>query len=297
MITDFKPRTYAIIYATLIPLFAFIFLSLPAGSFKGDLSMNSFLTCLYFSTVTITTLGYGDISAVSSLAQILVILETIIGVVTIGLFLNSLSQQQSRKISEQEKQKQNAQKFRQECEKLLRHSKVIEQNIHFYQLYVYEVTTPISKRSTTTGLNPNFTFNNMKDLYKQSMRLTDNFQDPAVQHYYKHQIIFEQSIKELVLGIKFYNWRDLEDKCMEFLANCKTYDFSSSILSGANMELGTEKFSAYAARLIETHDGEVEFRNSNMINQFVALYTLIKLNLKFIEFYLNKVQEIRATCA
>ncbi len=57
--------------------------------------MGNFITCLYYSTVTITTLGYGDISPISPIAQFLVILETVLGVITIGLFLNALSLKKS----------------------------------------------------------------------------------------------------------------------------------------------------------------------------------------------------------
>lgn len=46
---------------------------------------------MYFSIVTITTLGYGDIVPLSNTARCLVSLESILGIVVIGLFLNSLS--------------------------------------------------------------------------------------------------------------------------------------------------------------------------------------------------------------
>ena len=45
----------------------------------------------YFSTITITTLGFGDITPVTSPARTLVGLEAISGVVLIGLFLNALT--------------------------------------------------------------------------------------------------------------------------------------------------------------------------------------------------------------
>lgn len=47
----------------------------------------------YFSAVTITTLGYGDIVPITNLARIIVAAESILGIVLIGLFLNSLSRE------------------------------------------------------------------------------------------------------------------------------------------------------------------------------------------------------------
>ena len=45
---------------------------------------------LYFSTVTIATIGYGDIVPVTDLTRFLVALEALLGLVFAGLFLNSL---------------------------------------------------------------------------------------------------------------------------------------------------------------------------------------------------------------
>lgn len=60
----------------------------------------SFGRMFYLSAVTITTLGYGDIVPISTMARILVALEAILGVVVVGLFLNSLSFERSSREGE-----------------------------------------------------------------------------------------------------------------------------------------------------------------------------------------------------
>lgn len=45
----------------------------------------------YFSSVTVTTLGYGDIVPITNTSRTLISIEAILGVVLIGLFLNALS--------------------------------------------------------------------------------------------------------------------------------------------------------------------------------------------------------------
>lgn len=55
------------------------------GSFKYPI-----WNFLYFSAVTITTLGYGDILPNSTLVRILVMFETISGVIIIGMFVSCL---------------------------------------------------------------------------------------------------------------------------------------------------------------------------------------------------------------
>jgi voltage-gated potassium channel Kch len=51
-----------------------------------------FARMFYLSTVTITTLGVGDVLPITMTTRLLVALEAILGVALIGLFLNSLAQ-------------------------------------------------------------------------------------------------------------------------------------------------------------------------------------------------------------
>jgi len=46
----------------------------------------------YFSATTITTLGFGDITPVTTVARVLAGIEAVTGVVLIGLFLNAVAQ-------------------------------------------------------------------------------------------------------------------------------------------------------------------------------------------------------------
>lgn len=52
---------------------------------------DNYLRMFYFSSVTLTTLGFGDIVPISNQARSLISLEAILGIVIIGLFLNALS--------------------------------------------------------------------------------------------------------------------------------------------------------------------------------------------------------------
>jgi voltage-gated potassium channel Kch len=66
--------------------------ALAPGSFRladgsGDLSLPS---AMYFSLVTLTTLGYGDISPVGELAQRLAVLEAFSGVLYVAVVVSRL---------------------------------------------------------------------------------------------------------------------------------------------------------------------------------------------------------------
>ena len=64
------------------------FQEVAAGHLTDEQS--SYFRMLYFSAVTITTLGYGDIVPVTSFARALVTIEVIVGPLLFALFLNSL---------------------------------------------------------------------------------------------------------------------------------------------------------------------------------------------------------------
>lgn len=71
-------------------LYGFIYFLLPASSMNPDFqqSINGVIDAIYFSFVTITTLGYGDFKPVSPLAKIIVISQIIIGILVIAVAAN-----------------------------------------------------------------------------------------------------------------------------------------------------------------------------------------------------------------
>ena len=297
--TNQTPKFYGIAYFVLIPLFASIYYFLPSGDFKSsDLCMDNCLTCVYFSTVTITTLGYGDISAISAWSQILVGLETILGIILIGLFLNALSLQKSKEISDEEKIKAEKEKLKQECEKIIRYNKLIEQEIETYLYYAYQVSTPSSIRPTVRLLNRQFTLNDLHDLYRPSMSMTDDFSEPVIKYFYVHQSNLERSIRELILSVNFLKWKELETECTKLLKAFKDYDYSASILSSPNTFLyGQESVNQidYISKMIKESDFDpnAELGRSNRIHPYIMLYRLIKTTLAFTDFYNAKIKEIK----
>lgn len=63
------------------------------NSLQGDPSQASgdWMRMLYFSSTTLTTLGLGDVTPVSSAARLWVWLEAVGGIVLIGLFLGAIT--------------------------------------------------------------------------------------------------------------------------------------------------------------------------------------------------------------
>ena len=61
-------------------------------------NLDGFGSALYFSIVTITTLGFGEMYPLDAFARTMVCLEVLAGVVFVGVFLNSIAQAQAQRL-------------------------------------------------------------------------------------------------------------------------------------------------------------------------------------------------------
>lgn len=82
-----RTRTWVAAYLVAVASFAVVYFLLPAGQFSQPLTP---LDAVYFSVITITTTGFGDITAHGVLAKLFVSLEATAGLAVAGLFLASL---------------------------------------------------------------------------------------------------------------------------------------------------------------------------------------------------------------
>jgi len=128
-ITNQKPFVYGYFHLILIPLYATIFTLIPKASLTLNGHEEGFISNLYFSVITITTLGYGDITPTGTLSQLLVASESILGIILIGLFLNALSHQHGLEIQEIEKRAQIEKNKIRSIHSFLAFNKLIELNI------------------------------------------------------------------------------------------------------------------------------------------------------------------------
>jgi hypothetical protein len=80
--------------------FAFIFLGIKEDIIVNpqlELAKDDFRTYLYYSAVTFTTLGFGDVTPKTPLASILVTLEVILGYIMLGGLISILANKLARR--------------------------------------------------------------------------------------------------------------------------------------------------------------------------------------------------------
>ncbi|HSJ37326.1 MAG TPA: potassium channel family protein [Planococcus sp. (in: firmicutes)] len=287
-----KPIVYGVLYLSLIPLYAVAYTFLPEASMQLNNHESGLFSFFYFSVITITTLGYGDITPIGKLGQLLTASEALSGIILIGLFLNSLSHQRGVEVQENEKQKQQKKDEERAIERFSAFNKLIELNITRYKVYSYTITTPVNDRKPGAALNEDFNFNDMKDLFKPTSRLSDHHFTPAIEYYFESLKELVDSLEELVKLGYTQQWPELENLCIKFIADSKELDFSAYILNQPNVEIGEQKAAEVDAEMIKNHEGEVQFRSRNAINAYVALYHLIHKSYGFIRTYKKMTLEI-----
>jgi|GEM_PF-4362280 len=97
------PKIVGLVYVLLVLIFGVIYWICPWFSLSGQSNERlSFFQGIYFSVVTITTLGYGDILPTNDAARITVSLESLFGIVLIGFFLNAVANAHARREHELE---------------------------------------------------------------------------------------------------------------------------------------------------------------------------------------------------
>lgn len=109
VVSNVRPVVWIGLYVALMPVFAVIYSLLPAGQFRiPDGGGVDFGSWLYYSIVTITTLGFGDYTPAHGMAQAVTAVEVMCGLVVLGFFLNAVGSMKSEidVTSEIEKQKQ-----------------------------------------------------------------------------------------------------------------------------------------------------------------------------------------------
>lgn len=96
VVSNIRPIVWMSIYVLAIPLFAVVYYLLPDGQFRiPDNSSTDFGSWLYYSTVTITTLGFGDYTPSHGLSQTITAIEVGCGLITLGFFLNAVGSMKS----------------------------------------------------------------------------------------------------------------------------------------------------------------------------------------------------------
>lgn len=289
VVSNIRPIVWICLYVFLMPVFAFIYWGLPDTQFRiPDGAGTDYWSWLYYSIVTITTLGFGDYTPAHVWAQLVTAIEVMCGLVILGFFLNAVGSMKSEIDVESEIEKQKQAHFSMEKEKLMLCIPTIMHTLNTFLAYCYAVTTPFSKRNSDNAqYNPDFTFADMADLFKPSGLPFDNTRLPAVARLIKCSTHTSLSLDSLQNRIDLSLWPKVLENCFAFVANYQMFSSTDS-LSGQAITLlkDTDPSSSEVqaeqklATEIAAFKGDPDIKKTDDLQPIVELYFFIKDNAK-----------------
>lgn len=225
VISNVRPIVWICLYIGLTPVFALIYWALPDAQFRiPDGAGIDYGSWLYYSIVTITTLGFGDYTPAHGWAQAVTAVEVMCGLTILGFFLNAVGSMKSEIDVTAEIEKQKKLHEASMRDKLLKSVPALLHNLNNFLTYCYAATTPLAKRDKVEPkYNPDFTIDDMADIYRPSGLSIDRSQGSAVSRLMKAARQTSLTLDSLQTRVDLTQWPELLEDCFTFVADCQMY--------------------------------------------------------------------------
>ena len=271
-ITQRTPKCYGLTYLALIPAYSAIYYFCPEILNEEK----SPLGCLYFSIITITTLGYGDITPVGWAGQVATASEALFGVILIGLFLNSVANARGDAVRAEQEEKENRSLIRSQRARLNGHYRFIQPAIEKYKLSVIDIIRPGGK--PLEPYDQNFRLNDMKDMYQSTLLMNASRLSPAIEGYFEIADRLRKETIDLIKNVDLRHFPEIEKLCLELASILEKYDRSKEILSALRLKLGKIPMTEHIRDSLRDYSGDHQpLTGANILNGYILLYHQIKL--------------------
>lgn len=241
VVSNVRPIIWISMYVALTPIFALIYWALPDWQFRiPDGAGTDFGSWLYYSIVTITTLGFGDYTPAHAAAQAVTAVEVMCGLVILGFFLNAVGAMKSEIDVESEIEKQRALHNAAQKDRLLKSIPSILHNINIFLSYCYAATTPAAQRGEDGEFNDNFKTSDLQNLLAPSGLPIDHTNLPVVHGLMKSAASTALYLDSLQNKIDLTLWPDLLEDCFAFVANYQIVSTSDAMAVGRSKDAENE---------------------------------------------------------
>ena len=250
-------------YFGAIAIFATVYFLLPRGQFSQPLSL---LDAVYFSVITITTTGFGDIAAHGDVAKLCVSIEATAGITIVGLFLASLW----RDFTVHVEASQAAQVLRAQraisLASLLVYWRYIEITIAKYRTLAAAITTPLSRRNGSLKYDPAFRFTDLQDLMTTPSGVGDGPQRCLLERYFEMEDRLEGDLKYLLQNYVIAEFTLVRGLLVDVLSLLRSFELREALLCTHDARLREELRHAIAST---TREPDLEQESLNLIGPVV----------------------------
>ncbi|MCL1090332.1 potassium channel family protein [Shewanella profunda] len=203
-------------YLACILVFAVIYYYAPNGLLNKDLTP---VSALYFSIVTITTLGYGDILPISWYAQIAISLQALLGITILGLLINAVWTGHANKIEDETKKSIEHQAIITNDRKLKSYSTALSWVFNNMRHSFFEVTTPVTKREgNSLELNKNFKEKDLSGMFDLSLKYK-NGSNTSIESFYANEDTFVNELKFILANFELDHHPELQQSIIDYIGH------------------------------------------------------------------------------
>lgn len=153
-ISRVRPLVWIMLYIILVPIFALVYNWLPDNQFRiPDGAPTDYGSWLYYSIVTITTLGFGDYTPAHGWAQAVTAIEVMCGLLILGFFLNAVGSLKSENDVSAELEKQRRLHEAQETDKIRKMIPALMRTLSLFVSNCYTVQELVNDRTAAATVD------------------------------------------------------------------------------------------------------------------------------------------------
>ncbi|WP_161793876.1 potassium channel family protein [Jannaschia aquimarina] len=269
-----RSTTYGITYFLLVPLFAAVYY-LFQPSFSQELGI---VNAFYLSAVTATTLGFGDIVPGSWDGKAFTSIQSLLGVLTIGLTLANLSREWSEQLVEQERQIVSEQYNASERAKVRAHGKYVKRRIQKLSRTMNLLITERSDKSTVQmsmnlELRSGTSFSDMANAFLPTCLGGNPLNALAIDVYFQDERKLRAALESLVTSIDTEKYSLLSERCIDFDFLCEQTSFPNEIESHMSIPANGGTARDYVLKALMEQRGRIDVVDpASVVYPYKALF-------------------------
>jgi hypothetical protein len=253
-------------YFSAVSVFAVVYFLLPAGQFSQPLSL---LDAFYFSVITITTTGFGDIAAHGAAAKLLVSLEATLGLAVAGLFLASLWRDFTLRVEAAHETRLRHGTRAVGLATLFVHWRYIEATILEYRNRSAAVTTALVRRDGTPRRPSAAQATDAPHRGAATADVTGGEVKPLLARYFEAEDRLESDLKYLLANTVLMEIPDLRDLLISLLSLLRANDAREALTAMSEVRLQAEVDTSHAASRSPGCDGRAAVTPGALLAQHV----------------------------
>lgn len=286
-----NPWLWFAIYIIIIIFFGWIFSLFPTYYFNKEIEGYDYI---YFSAVTITTLGYGDIYPNDDWVKLIANIESIIGLLLIGLFLNSIWHKFTIELEEKQKARQERFEKKKNKQTLLSIWDYVGTILDEYIKVVKEAT---GQEEVIVKISGNYKFSSLTSLFEPSNSLLrGDFKKEKFKWFYEIESELVSELRELTKNPIFIDEKIIYDHLIDLLRLVKQTDISNFLYNFENMKAGDDHIFNILKTMISEHESTPDINKfkSNIITPIIIFDIGLREKISLIHRLEKEINDLKA---